>query len=149
MQEIKKVWQSEAQTIDFETALVVMQGLSKDFVPGGKKRKFMLDYDAEERTVHFTFFKVQEGAQGSRQIETMEMVKFHSWIKFVDDLQGTGLEQTIAFSVQRESIEKMLESVPCLAEKIRLEKKMRVIVDYDPQEKEIAFRHYEVKTELV
>lgn len=149
MQEIKKVWQSEAQTIDFEKVLVVMQGLSRDFVPGGKKRKFMLDYDAEERTVHFSFFIVQEGAQDCGQLETMEMIKFRRFIKSSDDLKGTGLEQTVAFSVQRKSIDKMLESVPCLAEKIRLEKKMRVIVDYDPQEKEIAFRHYEVKTELV
>lgn len=149
VQEIKKVWQSEVQTIDFEKVLVVMQGLSRDFVPGGKKRKFMLDYDAEERTVHFLFFIVQEEAQDSRQLETMEMIKFRRFIKSSDDLKGTGLEQTIAFSVQRKSIEKMLESVPCMAEKIRLEKKMRVIVDYDPQEKEIAFRHYEVKTELV
>ena len=109
----------------------------------------MLDYDAKERTVRFSLFIVQEKAQDSRQLETMEMIKFRRFIKSSDDLKGTGLKQTIAFSVQRKSIEKMLESIPCLAEKIRLEKKMRVIVDYDPQEKEIAFRHYEVKTESV
>ncbi len=149
MQEIKRVWQSEAPTIDFEKVFVAIQGLSRDFVPGGKKRKFMLDYDAKERTVRFSLFIVQEKAQDSRQLETMEMIKFRRFIKSSDDLKGTGLKQTIAFSVQRKSIEKMLESIPCLAEKIRLEKKMRVIVDYDPQEKEIAFRHYEVKTESV
>lgn len=35
-----------------------------------------------------------------------------------------------------------------MAEKIRLEKKVRVIADYDPQQKEVVFRHYEVKSEL-
>ena len=43
----------------------------------------------------------------------------------------------------------MLKSVPCLAEKIRLEKKVRVIADYDPQQKEVVFRHYEVKEKSV
>jgi len=50
---------------------------------------------------------------------------------------------------QNKQIEKMLKSVPCLTEKIRLEKKVRVIADYDPQQKEVVFRHYEVKAESV
>lgn len=145
----KQVWQSEVQTIDFEKVLVVMEGLSRGFIPGGKKRKFMLDYDSKERSVHFTFFKVNEEAEDERQLETMEMIKFYGWVKSFDDLKSAGLEQTIAFSVQRESIEKMLKSVPCLAEKIRLEKKVRVIADYDPQQKEVVFRHYEVKEKSV
>lgn len=146
---IEKIWQSEVKTIEFERILGVMWGLSKDFIPGSKKRKFMIDYDAEEQTVHFTFFMVQGEAEDSRQLEKMEMIKFHGWIESFEELKGTGLEQTGAFSVQRDYIEKMLKSIPCLAEKIRLEKKMRVIVDYDPQEKEIAFKHYEVTTESV
>lgn len=149
MEVTKQVWRSEVQTIDFEKVLAVMEGLSMGFIPGGKKRKFMLDYDSEKRAVNFTFFKVNGKAEDESQLETMEMIKFSGWVKSFDDLKGTGLEQTIAFSVQRKSIEKMLKSVPCLAEKIRLEKKVRVIADYDPQQKEVVFRHYEVKEELV
>ncbi len=149
MEVTKQVWQSAVQTIDFEKVLVVMEGLSKGFIPGGKKRKFMLDYDSEERTVYFTFFKINEEVEDKSQLETMEMIKFHGWIKSFDDLKSTGLEQTTAFSVRRESIEKMLKNVPCLAEKIRLEKKVRVIADYDPQQKEVVFRHYEVKEKPV
>ena len=149
MEATKQVWQSEVQTIDFEKVLVVMEGLSRGFIPGGKKRKFMLDYDSKERSVNFAFFKVNGEAEDERQLETMEMIKFHGWVKSFDDLKSAGLEQTIAFSVRRESIEKMLKSVPCLAEKIRLEKKVRVIADYDPQQKEVVFRHYEVKEKSV
>ena len=149
MEVTKQAWQSEVQTIDFEKVLVVMEGLSRGFIPGGKKRKFMVDYDSKERSVHFTFFKVNEEAEDERQLETMEMIKFYGWVKSFDDLKSAGLEQTIAFSVQRESIEKMLKSVPCLAEKIRLEKKVRVIADYDPQQKEVVFRHYEVEEKSV
>lgn len=148
MEVTKQVWQSEVQTIDFEKVLVVMEGLSRGFIPGSKKRKFMLDYDSEERSVHFAFFKVNGEAEDESQLEKMEMIKFRRYIKCLDDLKGTGLEPTIVFSVQRESIEKMLKSVPCLAEKIRLEKKVRVIADYDPQQKEVVFRHYKVKSEL-
>ena len=83
------------------------------------------------------------------QLGKMEMIKFRRYIKCLDDLKGTGLEPTIVFSAQWESIEKMLKSVPCLAEKIRLEKKVRVIADYDPQQKEVVFRHYEVKEKSV
>ena len=149
MEVTKQVWQSAVQTIDFEKVLVVMEGLSKGFIPGSKKRKFMVDYDSEERSVHFTFFKANGEVEDESQLETMEMIKFHGWIKSFDDLKSTGLEQTTAFSVRRESIEKMLKSVPCLAEKIRLEKKVRVIADYDPQQKEVVFRHYEVKEKSV
>lgn len=149
MKVTKQVWQSEVQTIEFEKVLVVMEGLSRGFIPGGKKRKFMLDYDSEERSVNFAFFKVNGEAEDESQLEKMEMIKFRRYIKCLDDLKGTGLEPTIVFSVQRESIEKMLKSVPCLAEKIRLEKKVRVIADYDPQQKEVVFRHYEVKEKSV
>lgn len=43
----------------------------------------------------------------------------------------------------------MQKSVPCLAEKIRLEKKVRILADYDPQQKEVVFRRYEVKERSV
>ncbi len=77
------------------------------------------------------------------------MIKSRRYIKCLNNLKGTVLERTIAFSVQGESIEKMLKSVPCLAEKIRLEKKMRIIVDHDPQQKEVVFRRYEVKARFI
>ena len=149
IQEMKEVWYSEIPTIDFEKVLVVMRGLSKDFVPGGKKRKFVLDYDAEEQMIHFMLFKNQGEIEDSKSLEKMEMIKFYGWIKSFDDLKGAEIEQIITFSVQRKAIEKMLKNVPCLAEKIRLEKRTRIIVDYDPREKEIAFRHYKVETKLV
>lgn len=143
--ESEDMWQSKVKTIDFEKNLMLMYGLSKNFIPGSKKLKFMLDYDSQQKTVYFTLFKVQEEIKDKSQIEKiekMEMIKFYDWIKSFDDLSGTGLEQMEAFTAQRSTIEKILENVPCLADKIRLKNKMRVIADYDPQQEEVIFKHY-------
>ena len=146
MPEMIQTRKSAVSTIDFEKILMVLQALSQDFIPGSKKRKFMFDYEEEEQAVEFTIFKVEDETKENSQTEKMEMIKFHGWIKSFDDLKGTGLMQTTAFSVSRDTIEKIVKNIPYLAERIQLKNKVRVIADYDPQMKEVVFNHYEIKT---
>lgn len=146
MPEMIQVHRSGVSTTDFEKILMVLQTLSQGFIPGSKKRKFMLDYEEEEQAVEFTIFKVEDETKENSQTEKMEMIKFHGWIKSFDDLKGTGLMQTTAFSVSRDTIEKIVKNIPYLAERIQLKNKVRVIADYDPQMKEVVFNHYEIKT---
>ena len=90
--------------------------------------------------------RLSDETKENSQTEKMEMIKFHGWIKSFDDLKGTGLMQTTAFSVSRDTIEKIVKNIPYLAERIQLKNKVRVIADYDPQKKAVVFNHYEIKT---
>lgn len=140
-----QTWQSEVPRTGFELTLTIFESLSKDFIPEGKKRKFMLDYDENKRVVQFSLFKIDDETKESSQTEKMSMIKFYDWIISFDDLEGTGLSQITAFSMQRDILEKIIKNVPYLAEKIKLKGKMRLIVDYDPQKKDVIFKHYEIK----